>query len=373
MAAPVAELHAPEASAATGDSRRWWVLGVLCLALAVVGIDGTIVNVALPTLVRELGATSSQLQWIVDAYTIVFAGFLLIAGNTGDRLGRKPVLVVGLVIFGAGSLACSQASTAEQVIAMRAVQGFGAAFIMPSTLSILTNVFADADERRTAIAIWAGVSGLGVAIGPLAGGWLLEHYWWGSIFLVNVPLIVVAVIAVTVLVPNSRDEDAPALDLVGTVLSTSGLILLLYGIIEGPGQGWSDPTIVGSFVAAAVLLVSFGFWERRSDHPLLDIRIFANPRFSAASVAVTLVFFAMFGALFFVSQYLQFVLGYSALESGVRLLPLAVSLMVAAPCPRSSSAQSVPSSSSPPASRRSPRRSSSCRSQTPAPATGPSP
>jgi EmrB/QacA subfamily drug resistance transporter len=331
VASPVVELQAPEEVTTAADPRRWWVLAVLCLALAVVGIDGTIVNVALPTMVRELGATASQLQWIVDAYTIVFAGFLLIAGNTGDRLGRKPVLIIGLIIFGVGSMLCSQATTPEQVIAMRAVQGFGAAFIMPSTLSILTNVFADADERRKAISIWAGVSGLGVAVGPLAGGWLIEHFWWGSIFLVNVPLIVVAVAATVAIVPNTKDADAPALDLVGTVLSTSGLILLLFGVIEGPGKGWSDPTIVASFTAAAVLLVSFVFWERHSDHPLLDVRIFANPRFSAASVAVTLVFFAMFGALFFVSQYLQFVLGYSALESGVRLLPLAASLMVAAP------------------------------------------
>ena len=214
---------------------------------------------------------------------------------------------------------------------MRAVQGFGAAFIMPSTLSILTNVFTDAAERTKAIALWAGVSGLGVAVGPLVGGWLLEHYWWGSIFLVNVPLIVVTVAAVAAIVPNTKDEDALALDLVGTVLSTTGLILLLYGIIEGPGRGWSDPAVAAAFTAAIVLLVAFGFWERRSDHPLLDVGIFANPRFSAASVAVTLVFFAMFGALFFVSQYLQFVLGYSALECGVRLLPIAVSLMVSAP------------------------------------------
>jgi EmrB/QacA subfamily drug resistance transporter len=202
---------------------------------------------------------------------------------------------------------------------------------MPSTLSILTNVFADPGERARAIAIWAGVSGVGVAVGPLVGGWLLEHFWWGSIFLINVPLIIVTIIAVLVEVPDTKDEHAPALDLVGCVLSTLGLVTLLYGIIEGPGRGWTDPLIIGSFVAAIVLLVAFGLWERASDHPLLDIRIFANPRFSAASAAVTLVFFAMFGALFFVSQYLQFVLGYTALESGVRLLPIAAALMISAP------------------------------------------
>ena len=280
-------------------------------------------NVALPTLVRELGATSSQLQWIVDAYTIVFASFLLIAGNTGDRLGRKWVLVVGLLIFGAGSLACSLADSATALIGMRAVQGFGAAFIMPATLSILTNVFIDPAERARAIALWAGVSGLGVAIGPLAGGYLLEHFWWGSIFLVNVPLIIVAIIGVFAVVPNTSDPTKPKLDVLGTAMWTVGLVGLLYGIIEGPTQGWSDPKVVIGFVAAVVLLTSFTFWERHIDHPILDVRFFKNPRFSAASIAVTLVFFAMFGCLFFVSQYLQFVLGFSALESGVRLLPVA--------------------------------------------------
>ena len=307
------------------------MLGVLCLALLVVGIDGTIVNVALPTLVRELHATSSQLQWIVDAYTIVFASLLLIGGNTGDRLGRKPCFVVGLVIFGCGSLGCALVGTAGALIVLRGVQGLGAALIMPATLSILTNVFTDAEERGRAIGIWAGVSGLGVAIGPLVGGFLLEHFWWGSVFLVNVPIIVVAVIAVVLVVPNSRDEHAPRLDVVGTLLVTPGLIALLYGVIEGPGRGWTDPLVVGAFIAAVVLLVSFVMWERRIDYPILDISFFKNPRFTAASIAITLVFFAMFGTMFFVSQYLQFVLGYSALKSGAALIPIAGALMIAAP------------------------------------------
>ncbi len=313
------------------DARRWVVLAVLCMALLVVGIDGTIVNVALPSLVREIGASSTQLQWIVDAYTIVFASFLLIAGNTGDRLGRKRCLIIGLLIFVGGSLGCSLVGTPEPLIVLRGVQGFGAAFIMPATLSILTNVFRDPSERARAIALWAGVSGLGVAIGPLVGGYLLEHFWWGSIFLVNVPIVAVTVVAAVLIVPESRDEHAPRLDLLGTVLSTIGLIALLYGVIEGPTQGWSDPLIVGCFVAAVVLLTAFILWEQRTDHPILDVTFFANPRFTAASVAVTLVFFAMFGSLFFVSQYLQFVLGYGTLESGVRLLPVAGVLMIAAP------------------------------------------
>ncbi|HVW31571.1 MAG TPA: DHA2 family efflux MFS transporter permease subunit [Acidimicrobiia bacterium] len=313
------------------DRGRWLVLGVLCLALLIVGIDGTIVNVALPHLVRDLGASSSQLQWIVDAYTIIFAGFLLLAGNTGDRLGRKGCFIGGLALFGTGSLLCSRVHTAGALIVFRGLQGFGAAFVMPATLSILTNVFADASERARAIAIWAGVSGLGVALGPLAGGYLLNHAWWGSIFLVNVPIVIVTVIAAGLIVPRSKDEDAPALDLLGTILSTIGLIALLYGVIEGPARGWSDPVIVAMFAGAVVLLGAFVVWERHTDHPILDVSLFANPRFSAASGAVTLVFFAMFGCLFFVSQYLQFVLGYSALQSGVRLLPVAGVLMVAAP------------------------------------------
>jgi EmrB/QacA subfamily drug resistance transporter len=323
-------MTSPEASP-PADPRRWVILAVLCVALLIVGIDGTIVNVALPTLVREIGASNSQLQWIVDAYTIVFASFLLIAGNTGDRVGRKRCLLVGLVIFGAGSFGCSRVSSAEPLIVLRGVQGLGAAFIMPATLSILTNVFRDPTERARAIALWAGVSGLGIVIGPLAGGFLLEHFWWGAVFLINVPIAIVAIVAVALVVPESKDADAPALDVLGTALSTVGLISLLFGIIEGSTRGWTDPVIIACFAGAAILLTAFVIWERRTDHPILDVRFFANPRFSAASIAVTLVFFAMFGTLFFVSQYLQFVLGYSALQSGVALIPVAAALMVAAP------------------------------------------
>ena len=319
------------ATATEANPRRWLILGVLCLALLMVGIDGTIVNVALPSLVREIGASSTDLQWVVDAYTIVFAGFLLIAGNTGDRLGRKRWLVFGLAVFVAGSLGCSLISTPGNLILFRGVQGLGAAFIMPATLSILTNVFTDRAERARAIGLWAGVSGLGVAIGPLVGGYLLGNFWWGSIFLVNVPLGIFAIAAVLMVVPESRDEHAARLDLVGAFLSVVGLVSLLYAIIEGPSRGWGDVVVISSFVFAAVTLTSFVFWELHTDHPILDITFFSNPRFSAASISITLVFFAMFGSLFFVSQYLQFVLGYSPLESGVRLLPIAAALMIAAP------------------------------------------
>ncbi|HEV8064041.1 MAG TPA: MFS transporter, partial [Acidimicrobiales bacterium] len=327
----VAASQEPEQVAAAPGNSRWAVLAVLCLSLLVTGIDGTIVNVALPTLVRDLGTTASQLQWVVDAYTIIFASLLLIAGNTGDRLGRKGCFIAGLVIFGGGSLACSLVHSAGTLIVMRGCQGLGAAFIMPATLSILTNVFTQPGERARAIAIWAGVSGLGVAIGPLAGGFLLQHFWWGSIFLVNVPIVVLAIVGAVVVVPNSRDENASALDLLGTVLSTAGLLALLYGIIEGPSAGWGQARILVAFVAAVVLLTVFVLWERRTDHPILEVSFFSNPRFTAASIAVTLVFFAMFGSLFFISQFLQFVLGYEPFRSGLALLPVAGVLMVAAP------------------------------------------
>jgi EmrB/QacA subfamily drug resistance transporter len=330
VAAPASTLPA-SFQAVDVSRRRWAVLAVLCLALLVTGIDGTIVNVALPSLVRELHTSSSDLQWVVDAYTIVFASFLLIAGNTGDRLGRKACFVAGMMIFGAGSLACALVDTSSLLIVMRGLQGFGAAFIMPSTLSILSNVFTDDAERARAISIWAGVTGLGVAIGPLAGGLLLAHFWWGSVFFVNVPIIAVAIIGAIAIVPDSRDVNAPRLDLLGALLSTVGLIALLYGIIEGPSFGWGSSKVVAAFAAAAVLLTGFVLWEQRTDHPILEISFFRNPRFTAASISITLVFFAMFGCLFFMSQYLQFVLGLSPLGCGVRLLPVAGVLMISAP------------------------------------------
>ncbi len=215
------------------------------------------------------------MQWIVDAYTIVFASFLLIAGSTGDRLGRKGAFAAGLVVFGTGSLAFSLTHSANTLILTRGFQGLGAAFIMPSTLSIITNVFTDPGERARAISLWAGVSGLGVAIGPLSGGYLLGHFWWGSIFLVNVPIVLVALVGVAVVVPDSKDEHAPAPDVLGTALSTTGLICLLYGIIEGPADGWSQPKIIVAFVAAVVLLTGFTLWERHTDHPILNVRFFA--------------------------------------------------------------------------------------------------
>ncbi|HEY3674232.1 MAG TPA: DHA2 family efflux MFS transporter permease subunit [Acidimicrobiia bacterium] len=311
--------------------RRWATLAVLCVSLLVIVIDNTIVNVALPTLVRDLGTSISDLQWVVDAYTLVFAGLLLTAGSLGDRFGRKGALTVGLVVFGAASAAAAFSGSVGALIGARAFMGIGAALIMPATLSILTNVFTDARERALAIGLWSGVAGIAVALGPVTGGFLLEHFWWGSVFIVNVPIVVAAIVAGHFLVPTSRNPKRPKLDLVGAGLSIVGLGALVAAIIEAPSNGWTDPLIVTGFAVAGGALATFVWWERRIEEPMLDVRFFANPRFTAASVNVTLVFFALFGFIFLATQYLQFVLGYSAFEAGLRTLPFAFALMVMAP------------------------------------------
>jgi EmrB/QacA subfamily drug resistance transporter len=310
--------------------RRWWILAVLCFSLVVITLDNTILNVALPTLVRDLHANDSELQWMVDSYTLVFAGLLLSAGSLGDRFGRRGALQLGLAIFGVGSLLSALVSSPTQLIATRALMGVGGAFIMPSKLSILTNVITD-EERGRAIGVWAGVAGIGIAIGPLAGGILLEHFAWGSIFLVNIPVVIVAIAAGQLIVPTSKDPRAPKLDVVGALLSISGLFLLLYAIIEAPSSGWTASRVLESFGVSAALLAAFVVWELRSRHPMLNISFFENPRFTAASVSLMLVFFALFGATFLLTQYFQFVLGYSALKTGVALLPFAAAIMVVAP------------------------------------------
>lgn len=312
------------------DPRRWWTLAVLCLSLLVIGLDNTILNVALPTLQRDLDATSSQLQWIVDVYMLVFAGVLLTAGSLGDRFGRKRALSLGLLVFGAGSLGSALATTPEVLIAMRALMGVGGAFIMPSTLSILTATFP-ADERGKAIGIWAGFSGVGIAIGPVAGGWLIEHADWSWIFLVNLPVVIAALVAGRWLVPESRDESAPPLDLRGFTLSFAALTTLIWGLIEAPARGWTDGLILAAFVLALVVLAAFVWWERRAPAPMLDVALFRNPRFSASSAAISLAFFSLFGMIFFLTQYLQMVRGYDALEAGLRTLPVAAGLIVGGP------------------------------------------
>ena len=317
--------------AAAIHARRWWTLGVMCLSLMVIGVDNTILNVALPTLVRDLHATTSQLQWIVDAYTLVFAGLLLSAGSLGDRYGRRKSLSAGLVIFGVGSVMSAMVGSANHLIATRALMGIGGALIMPATLSIISNVFTVPTERARAIAVWAGFSAMGIAVGPLAGGWLLQHFWWGSVFMVNIPIVILALVGGRLFVPDSKDPSPRGLDLTGAVLSILGLVTLVWAIIEAPGRGWGSSTTLAAFVVAAVFLGAFVAWELRSDHPMLDVHFFQNPRFTAASMAVTMVFFALFGSMFLMTQYLQFVLGYTALQAGVRVGPVALVLMVAAP------------------------------------------
>ncbi|HUR22885.1 MAG TPA: MFS transporter [Acidimicrobiales bacterium] len=317
--------------AAAIHARRWWTLAVMCLSLMVIGVDNTILNVALPTLVRDLGATTSQLQWIVDAYTLVFAGLLLTAGSLGDRFGRRKGLTIGLIIFGFGSVASALVHSPNHLIATRALMGIGGALIMPATLSIISNVFTVPAERARAIAVWAGFSAMGIALGPLSGGWLLQHFWWGSVFMVNIPIVTLALLGGRLFVPESKDPSPRGLDPVGAVLSIVGLVTVVWAIIEAPGKGWTDGTTLATFAVGAVLMALFIAWERHSDHPMLDVGFFANPRFTAASTAVTLVFFALFGSMFLQTQYLQFVLGYTALQAGIRVGPVAIVLMVVAP------------------------------------------
>jgi EmrB/QacA subfamily drug resistance transporter len=307
--------------------RRWWTLGVLCLSLVMIVVANASLNVALPTLVTDLHAGSSSLQWIVDAYSLVFAGLLLTAGSLGDRYGRRLALNGGLVIFGAASGLAAFANSSSQLIAARAVMGVGAALVMPATLSVLAHVFPPA-ERRQAIAIWAGFAGVGAALGGVTSGWLLQHFWWGSIFLTNVVVVAIALIAGAILIPSANEDQEPALDLVGALLSIAGLGSLVYAIIEAPGRGWLSTPTLAAFAIAAAILFAFARWELRISEPMLDLRFFRNPQFAAAASSISLVFFVMFGMIFVMTQYLQLVLGYSPLGAGVRMLPWAAMYMI---------------------------------------------
>jgi EmrB/QacA subfamily drug resistance transporter len=312
-------------------ANRWWTLGTLCVALIVIGVDNTILNVALPSIVRDLGATGSQLQLMVDAYTITFACLLLTAGSLGDRYGRRHALLFGLAWFGVFSGFASIASSPTQLIVARGLMGLGGAFIFPTTLSILTNTFREPGERATAIGIWAGVSGVGIALGPLAGGLLVEQFGWGSVFLVNLPICTIAILLTLRFVPNTSDRAESPLDPLGALFSIVGLLFLLYGIIQGPDQGWSASEVTISIGVGIVFLVLFAWWEWRNPTPMLDVRFFKSARFSAASATITLTFFGFFASTFLLTQYFQFILGYSPLKAGVMILPTAVGLMVASP------------------------------------------
>ena len=307
---------------------RWAVLVVLSAALAVISLDNTIVNVALPALQEELKATTSQLQWVVDAYSVMFAGTLLLAGSLGDRFGRRRALLIGLVIFGVGSLMAGFANTALVLTMWRAVMGIGGAFIMPSTLSILVQVFSDRRERAQAIGIWAAVAGAAVAIGPIVGGFLIEYVSWHAIFWVNPPLVVLAILATLWLVPESRDPSKPRLDPLGAVLSTIGLVALVVTVIEVPDSGINTLTITSS-VCAAVFLTAFVWWELRAPRPMLPMSLFRNRLFTISITCVALVYGALMGMMFFLPQFLQLVQGNTPLESGIAVMPGAGGLLVA--------------------------------------------
>ncbi|MEU6354323.1 MFS transporter [Streptomyces sp. NPDC047072] len=331
MTTAVPESRIPEAV----HRRRWAILGALMLSLLIVVLDNSILNVAIKTISTPaptgLGATQSELEWAINAYTLVFAGLLFTAGLLGDRLGRKKVLLGGLLVFGIGSALAASSGSPGQLIAFRALMGLGAAFVMPATLAVLMNVF-EREEQPKAIGIWAGGVGLAIAIGPITGGVLLDHFWWGSVFLINVPIVILALGLMLWLVPDSRDPRPGRVDPVGVVLSVIGLVLLVYGIIKGGELAdFTDATVLATIGAGLAVLVAFVVFEKRSDHPSLDVTYFKNKVFSAAMAAIALTFFALMGVTFFSVFYTQSVRGYSPLQTGLLMLPLAAAQLIFAP------------------------------------------
>jgi len=309
----------------------WATLAVLCCSLVIVNLDTTVLNVALPTLVKDLNATSSQLQWVVDSYALVFGGLLLVAGSLADRVGRKWTFLVGLVAFAAGSAWASFSGSVSVLIAARASMGIGAALLMPSTLSIITDVFRDPGDRQRAIGFWAGTSGLGFALGPIIGGALLAHFWWGSVFLINVPIAIGAALLAVKLVPNSKNPFALAPDIAGVLGSVCGVGLVLWAVIEAPVDGWTSTLVIGPGAAGVVLLAFFFAWERASTHPMLNFEFFRAKSFTFAVGSVGLTMFGLIGSMFILTQFLQFDLGLTPLQSGLRMLPIAAVLAVVAP------------------------------------------
>ncbi|MBI2705513.1 MAG: MFS transporter [Actinobacteria bacterium] len=311
--------------------RRWWTLAVLCLSLLIIMVGNTSLNVALPVLSDKLGATNSQLQWMVDAYSLIFAGLLFTAGNLGDRYGRKGILQLGLVLFAASTAyAAFVAGSAGQIIGARVVMGAAAAMVMPATLSIITNVFPR-DERAKAVAMWAGISGAGTAFGPLMSGFLLERFSWNAVFITNLPLIVVALVAGYFFVPRLPVRHDTPLDLVGALLSAASLSLVVYTLIEAPSSGWTSAATLLTGTVGLFLLAGFILWELRVESPMLDVRLFRIGAFGVSSLVLTLVFFALMGSFFSMSQLLQLVYGYSPLSAALRLAPISIALVIAAP------------------------------------------
>lgn len=315
----------------SGYARRWWVLATMTVCLLVVITGNTILNVALPSLQRQLGATQGQLQWAVDAYILVFAGLLFSWGVIGDRIGRRKVLLIGLGVFAIGSVLAAFSASPVELIVWRAVMGIGGAAVQPTTLAVITNVFPPG-ERGRAIGVWAGTAGIAVAGGPLAGGAVLQHFWWGAVFLVGVPVALLGIVGVLAVVPESRDPSPGRLDVPGVLLSIVALAGLVYGIIHGgSGAGWTTPGVLVPLVGGLLLLVLFVRLQRRSAHPALDVSLFRNPAFSAAAAALGLNFFALLGATFYLVYFLQGARGYTALQSGAALIPVAVGMALMAP------------------------------------------
>lgn len=309
--------------------QRWWTLVVIAISVLIVVLDSTIVNIALPTLQRELNTTLSELQWIINAYIMVFGSLMLMTGSLGDRWGRARILQAGIIIFAGGSLAAAFASSGGQLILWRAIMGIGGAMILPATLAIITNVFPR-EERGKAIGVWAGLNGIGIALGPIIGGFIIESLKWNWIFLINLPIAAVALIAGWFLVPNSRDPNPKRLDILGTIISAAGLASLVFGLIQGGKEGWTDPTVIGTLAGAIVLISLFILWERHTTHPVIELEFFKNPRFSAGVGAVCMMALAMIGITFGLTLYMQFVQGYTALETGIRFVPLALGIFIGA-------------------------------------------
>jgi EmrB/QacA subfamily drug resistance transporter len=326
-------MHGRPVTQSAGESglshpNRWRILGVLVLALLVTSIDHTIINVALPQLVEGLNASSADLQWVVASYTIVFAGLLLTAGSVGDRFGRRHALAAGLATFLVGSFTSALATSTTMLIVGRGVMGLGGALIMPTTLSILVNVFGDSRERAKAIAVWTAASGLGIALGPIAGGMLMRSFSWSSVFWINVPLLAAAFLGTLHFVPDSRNPEATKLDPVGALLSIAAIGTMVYAIIQAPADGWTSRSTLAAFAVGATIGALFVAWEMHRDEPMLDMRLFANRSFTASSVALSMVFFAMAGTVFLQAQYLQFVLGYTPLVAGLALVPAALGMLI---------------------------------------------
>ncbi len=317
----------PQHMTPMSDARRWLAVAVAVGSVMVAVIDGTILNLALPSLVRDLGASNSDLQWIVDAYVLVFAGFMLTGGSLADRFGRVRMMRIGMTLFGLGSLVASFTDTVGGLTAARAVMGIGAAIISPATLSIVTSLFDDQAGRAKAIGIWAGGSMAGIVIGPIAGGLLLSHFWWGSVFLVNLPIVAISVPLLGALVPESKNPGAARLDVVGMVLSTAALATVLWATISAPEHGWTSVTTLGTYAAGALLLVVFVAFELRNPLPLLDVRFFAERSFVVPTIVCTAVIFMTSGFSFVLTQLLQFVHGYTPIQAGVRMLPMAFVLI----------------------------------------------